>query len=282
MTILVTGGRGNVGSYFERLAPKFDQPVECAGRDALDVTDLDQVRRVLASGPYRTIVNLAAATDLDRAEEHTEWAYRINALGAWNLALAANELDLELVQVSTVGMFGADGGLGPFSELDEPKPVNHYARTKLAGEQAVVRHCARHYVVRTAWVMGGGPKDKKFVGALRDRILRAEPIRAVSDKIGSPTYAHDLVLAIRDLLRTKAYGLYHVTNSGRASRFEIASQMSQILSVDAPIEPVDSSAFPLRAARPPSEASISYALSARGITLPAWRDALERYLAEWR
>jgi dTDP-4-dehydrorhamnose reductase len=280
VTILVTGARGTVGSYFARLAPEFGEPIALVAHDDLDIGKLDQVRALLGSKKYRVAINLAAATDLDRAEREPAWAYAVNTLGPWNLALAAREFDVELVQVSTVGMFGADGARGPFSELDPPNPVNVYAKTKLAGETLVRQLWPKSYVVRSSWVMGGGPKDKKFIGMLRDRILRGERVRAVNDKIGSPTYAKDLVLAIGELIATGAYGLYHVTNQGSASRYELATAVNEIVKGGATVEPASSSEFPQPAARPLSEASVSFALPARGIVLPPWREALERYLSD--
>jgi dTDP-4-dehydrorhamnose reductase len=283
MTILVTGARGTVGRYFAALADTFTEPVELAGREELDITDLESVRRVISRRRPDRIVNLAAATDLDRAEKEPEWAWRLNALGPWNLALASAELGAELVQVSTIGLFGADAP-GPFTELDLPAPCNVYARTKLAGEDAVRAHAPRHYVVRTAWVMGGGRKDKKFVGQLLERMERGEKVRAVDDKVGSPTYARDLVVLIRELIKTRAYGLYHATNAGAASRYDIAVELNRLLGGKSEVERASSAEFPRPAPRPRSEVSQSLAVVARGLDahLGPWQDALARYLAELR
>jgi dTDP-4-dehydrorhamnose reductase len=229
MTILVAGGKGTVGSYFERLKDRFSEPLDIPVRAELDVTDLEAVMRRFGSVRYSAVVNLVGATDVDRCELEPEWAFRLNVAGAWNLALAARRWDLDLVQVSTVALFGADGAKGPFTEADRPAPVNVYAKTKLAGEERALQIAPRVYVVRTAWVMGGGPNDRKFTGKMRPKLQAGEPISAANDSIGSPTYAHDLVLAIRALLETKAYGLYHVTNAGVASRYEMILEMKAAL-----------------------------------------------------
>jgi dTDP-4-dehydrorhamnose reductase len=278
MTILVTGGGGTVGSYFRSLASAFAEPVEVLAKGELDVTDFSAVQARLRSKPS-WVVNLAAATDLDRAEKDPVWAYRLNAVGAENIALAAREQGVRMVQVSTVGIFCGDGKQGPFTELDEPAPVNVYAKTKLAGERAVQRILPEATIVRTAWVMGGGKDDKKFVGKVRDKLLANEPVKAVGDIVGSPTYARDLVLAIRDLIGACAFGLFHVTNSGAASRYDLVLEMRRILGSTSVVESVAAVAFPLPAARPPSEVSTSLSLAAHGLTeLRDWRDALKDYL----
>jgi dTDP-4-dehydrorhamnose reductase len=283
MTILVTGARGTVGGYYRELASSFGEPLEVAGREDLDVTRLEDVERWFERKRYTLVINLAAATDLDRAEKEPEWAYRLNVVGPWNLALAAEAQGATIVHYSTVGMFGKDGAMGPFSEGDVPNPVNVYASTKYAGEQRVATHASKHFIVRTAWVFGGGVNDKKFIGKLREKLLKGEPIRAVGDKVGSPTFAGDLVDCVRELVATRAYGLYHVTNKGSASRYDIAVELKRLLSSKSDVTACKSDEFPLPAARPPSEVSHAYALTARGLgdKMPTWQDALARYLETW-
>jgi dTDP-4-dehydrorhamnose reductase len=273
MTLLVTGATGTVGRYFA------GTDAELLGKHDLDITDLRAVRDRLR---HEWIVNLAAATDLDRAEQDPVWAHRLNAIGAENLALVARERGIRMVQVSTVGIFGADAREGPFSELDEPAPVNVYAKTKLAGERAVQRILPDALIVRTAWVMGGGSEDKKFVGKVRDKLVRGEPVKAVGDIVGSPTYAKDLADAIRMLIHEQAFGLFHVTNAGAASRYDLVLEMKRILGSKSEVSSVSSSEFPLPAPRPKSEVSQSLALPARGFpSLRSWQAALADYLATW-
>lgn len=283
MTILVTGARGTVGSYFRELGDRFEEPMDLLGRDELDVTDLAQVMNRLDRHRYSTVIHLAAATDVDRCELEPAWAFKLNTVGAWNVALAAERYGADVVHVSTVGIFGGDGARGPFSEVDAPCPANVYARTKLAAEERVRDHTRRAFIIRTAWIMGGGAGDRKFVGKVRSRLLAGEPLKAVTDTVGSPTYARDLVLAIRELLRCKAYGLYHVTNRGVASRFDMACVMKDVLRSRSEITPGVSGDFALPARRPPSEGSVSLALEARGLggIMRPWEDALRDYLARW-
>lgn len=284
MTILVTGAGGTVGAYFAELAPTFHEPLDLATKSDLDVSNLEAVRSSAGRLRYSAMINLAAATDVDRCETDRAWAHKLNTVGAWNLALAASEIGADLVQVSTTQIFGGDGNEGPFSELDVPHAPNFYAKTKLAGEDMVRAVCPRAFIVRTAWVMGGGEKDKKFVGKVADKLIAGQPVKAVNDQFGSPTYARHLVIAIRELLKTRAYGLYHATNRGTASRYDMALEMKKILGSTSTVEPVSATAFPLPAPRPKSDASLGLNLPARGLgeLLPTWQDALAEYLASWR
>ncbi|MBI2377099.1 MAG: SDR family oxidoreductase [Deltaproteobacteria bacterium] len=283
MTILVTGAGGTVGGYFAAHQNVFHEPLELVdlfprpGIGALDIADLDAVRAKLVRGAYSHVVNLAAMTDVDGCEKSPELAYRANALGAWNVALAAREVGTVVVQVSTTSVLGGQGE-GPFSELDEPHPVNVYARTKLEGERLVQRLCPESYVLRTAWIMGGGKNDKKFVGKVYEKLLAGHTIRAVNDEWGAPTYSKDFTLVCAKLLRTGAYGLYHVANLGRATRYDMAISMRRTLGSSSHVEPVSAEAFNLPAKRPRYDVPTSHALPARGITLRTWQEALEEYV----
>lgn len=283
MKLLVTGAGGVVGSYFRELSGSFAGPIDLCTRAELDVTDLEACRKKLGSGEYSTVIHLAAATDVDRCEREPAWAYQLNAAAAANVAHAAREAGAELVHVSTTQIFGGDGNPGPFSEMDLPAPVNVYARSKLAGEELVKTAIDKLYVVRTAWVMGGGKADTKFVGKVAARIRAGEPIKAVDDETGSPTYARELVACIAALLERRAYGTYHVTNRGGASRYDMALEMKRILGSSSEITPVSASAFKLPAPRPKSDVSVSHALAARGLGefMSTWQQALENYLSSW-
>ena len=272
MTILVTGAGGTVGAYFPT------EGFEHADRKVLDVTDPEAVNKKLATGRYRAVVHLAAATNLDRCEKEPEWAYRLNTWSPEVMAKAARRHQVNLIHVSTVGIFS---GRATYTEVDPPDPVNVYAKTKWAGEQAVLRHLPHATVVRTAWVMGGGQADKKFVGKVRDRLVAGEPVKAVKDIVGSPTYARDLAAGIQALMEKGAAGVVHLTNSGAASRYDMVLHMKEVLGSSSVVEAVDASVFPLPAPRPPSEVSRSLLLPTLGLdALRPWKEALEAYLGE--
>lgn len=282
MRYLVTGGHGTVAGYLRRLAPSFDAELVFVGRQDFDIADLSQTRDWFADKHFDGIINLAAATDVDRCEQEPEWAFRANAVGPSNLALMAQAQNAWLMQVSTTEVFGAGGALGPFSEMDRPDPINVYAESKWAGERAVQALVPRHFVVRTCWVMGGGRRDKKFVGKVVGKLRDGAPVQAVDDQYGSPTYAQDLAVVLRELVFSQAFGLYHAVNRGTAHRLAMVEAMKSILGSTSTVTGVPAQTFPLPAPRPRSEAAHCWALAARGMGehLPDWEDALRRYLEE--
>jgi dTDP-4-dehydrorhamnose reductase len=201
----------------------------------------------------------------------------VNAIGTYNVALAARRVRAKLVYVSTAGVF--DGNKKePYTEEDEPNPQNVYGRTKYQGE-VMVRDLAPDYLIaRSCWMFGGGPGvDKKFVSKII-RQLDQDEIKVVDDKIGSLTYGRDLASAIKQLLIQNRTGLFHLTNRGFCSRYEVAEQIVKILGASAKIIPVDSTEFTLAAARSTSEA-----MASKLDIMRDWREALGEYLLEeWK
>jgi dTDP-4-dehydrorhamnose reductase len=279
--ILVTGANGMVGSYFPVLATEFDEPLELTDLDTLDITDRGAVKRRIASGRYSSVIHLAAETDVDRCEREPEHALRVNAIGTENIALACRSAGVVMVYASTGEVFGGDGAPGPFTELDEPHPANVYGASKLAGEKNVQQILERYFIVRSAWMMGGCGKDKKFVSKIVAQVKNGREIRAVSDKKGTPTYARELVLGIRDLLRSRRYGLYHMVNHGVCSRYDMAKHIVERLGANVPVIPVDSAQFPTSAPRASSEALRNMNLGVIGMDrMSTWHHALDAYLDE--
>ncbi len=280
--ILVTGANGMVGSYFGPLTGEFNEPLELTDIDTLDVRDLERVQQRLASHEYSAVIHLAAETDVDRCELEPDHSYRTNAIGTHNVALACQAAGAVLVYTSTAGVFGGDGAMGPFTEYDPPCPANVYGASKLAGELHVQRLLSRYFIVRAGWMMGGNSKDKKFVSKILAQLKSGRTeISAVDDKVGSPTFARELVLGIRDLLLSQRFGLFHMTNRGVCSRYDIARRIVEFLGSDAHVIPVKSTQFPLAAQRAHSEAMRNYNLELTGMDrMSAWQDALDAYLEE--
>jgi dTDP-4-dehydrorhamnose reductase len=279
--ILVTGANGMVGSYFASQAGEFDEPLDLTDIETLNITELDAVERRIASGGYSTVVHLAAETDVDRCEREPEHAHRVNAIGTRNVASACRAAGIAMVYQSTGEVFGGDGAGGPFTELDEPCPANVYGASKLAGERNVEELLERHFIVRSAWMMGGCERDKKFVSKILAQVREGRDIHAVSDRIGTPTFAKELVLGIRDLLRSRRYGLYHMVNHGACSRYEMARHIVERLGASVAVIPVDSAQFPSSAPRASSEALRNFNLELAGMDrMSTWQGALDAYLEE--
>ena len=279
--ILVTGANGMVGSYFGSLAAEFDEPLELTDTDTLDITDQGAVERRITSGGYSSVVHLAAETDVDRCEREPEHAYRVNATGTENVALACKSAGIVMLYLSTGEVFGGEGAMGPFTEIDPPHPANVYGASKLAGERHVERLLHRYFIVRSAWMMGGCDRDKKFVGKVLAQVLAGRDISAVSDKKGSPTYARELVLGIRDLLLSRRHGLYHMANHGACSRYDMACHIVEFLGSSVRVVPVDSSHFPASAPRASSEVLRNGKLELSSLDrMSSWQNALDAYLEE--
>jgi dTDP-4-dehydrorhamnose reductase len=178
-------------------------------------------------------------------------------------------------------VFGGDGALGPFTEFDTPHPANVYGHSKLAGERHVERLLSRFYIVRAGWMMGGGERDKKFVAKMLSQVREGRDIRAVSDKVGSPTFARELVTGIRDVIKSGRFGLYHMTNHGVCSRYDIARHIVEFVGASMRVIPVNSAHFPLSAPRANSEAMRNLSLELIGLDrMTHWKEALDAYLTE--
>jgi dTDP-4-dehydrorhamnose reductase len=285
MRLLVTGAGGMVGGYAREVFADAELLLTdiVEGLPRLDVRDALAVRQAVTDFRPDLVLHLGAATDVDRCEQDPEWARQSNALGTHNVALACQAAGSLLVYVSTGAVFSGDKP-EPYVELDATGPVNVYARSKLAGEEAVAALLQRYFIVRAGWMFGGGERDTKFVGKIAQLMLQGRPrIEAVDDKIGSPTYARDLLGGIRALLDTKAYGLYHVVNPEVASRYQMALAIREALGRPATvIEPVSSDRFPLPAPRGRSEALRNLKLELLGLKLRPWEEALHEYVQQSR
>ncbi|MDO8575791.1 MAG: SDR family oxidoreductase [bacterium] len=209
---LITGGEGVLGSYCD-----FGVHV---GRAGLDVTDAAAVFKKCGSMKPRVIVHAAALTNLVFCETHPDEAMRVNALGTENMARAAREAGAKLIYISTSDVF--DGALGrPYTPEDKPNPVSVYGKSKYEGELAVMRELDDYVIMRVSWMFGGGAgEDNKFVGKLLALNDPAE-FRAVTDKKGSPSWAKDVAVAIRTLIKQDARGLFHI-GGGVATRYGMA------------------------------------------------------------
>lgn len=272
MRILVTGAAGQLGRTLARLATAHE--VVGLARAEADITSLGVIERIVAAAPD-LVVNAAALTDVDACESDPDAAFRVNALGARNVALGAARAGAALVQVSTEYVF--DGCLGrPYWEFDAANPTCIYGASKLAGEALVRDVHPRTYVVRTSWLYGLG--GTHFVTKILALAEERPTLAVVDNEVGSPTFCDDLVPALLALVTTGAFGTYHLASAGACSRYEFARAiLRQAGREDYPITATDHYA---RLARPPAYAPLrNFAAAELGIQLPGWQDALARYFA---
>lgn len=280
--IVFTGSKGMVGSYIDQ--GQWHADVVKTTRGDFDITKLDQVEAYFAGmqGQVEAIVHLAAETDVDKCEKEYDLAYLANTVGTQNMVYQALRYNIPMLYVSTLGVFGGDNQMGPFHEFSEPCPPNNYAWTKLYGEQIVQRHLAKYFIVRAGWMMGGVGCDKKFVMKVIKQILDGKKeIFGLEDTIGSPTYAKELIETISRILKTEWWGIYHSTNNGIMSRYEMAKIICAEIAPEIKITRVRGDFFKLPARRPLSEASENRMLTMLGLNqMSTAEEAIKAYVQE--
>lgn len=267
-----------VGSYIRGIFK--EEEVCLTGIAQLDITDYQNVQNAIEKVKPDVVLHLAAATDVDRCEVQPDWAFKVNVLGTQNLVWTCQQKNILLVYVSTGGVF--DGRKKDIhTEFDSPSPVNVYAQSKWEAEK-IVQQLNRYFIVRAGWMIGGGKKDKKFVGKMVEMIRTKEEIHAVNDKLGTLTYAKDLLQIIHMLIQTPFYGIYHAANKGLCTRYDVALEIKKLLKSSTKIHPASSGRFPLPAPRSHSEAICNYKLELMRMNcMPSWQEALGTCLQEW-
>jgi dTDP-4-dehydrorhamnose reductase len=270
--VLLLGAYGQLGAAVRRVFTRHD--VETPEKGECDVADVAAVESALDRFRPDAVLNSAAYTAVDAAEDDVATAYRVNRDGARVLAEASARRGIPLLHVSTDYVFDGEKG-APYVESDPTHPLQVYGASKLAGEEAVRRANPRHWIARTAWLYG--PVGKNFALSIRAAAAREAKLRVVDDQSGSPTYAPHLAAALERLLESREYGTFHLANAGLASRFEFAGALLAALGSRAPLEPVPTSAWPTRARRPRNTALASE----RGLelALPDWRAGVHAFAA---
>lgn len=251
-----------------------------ADLDNCDITQPSALARLFEEARPQLVIHAAAYTDVDGCERDPERAMRVNGDGARNVAQAARVFDARLVYISTDYVFDGEKG-SPYEEGDPPNPRSVYGRSKLAGE-AAVRENATSAIVRTAWLYGR--HGRHFVQAIVDRARRGEPLRVVTDQVGSPTWSLDLARAIAALVERPGAGVFHATGGGQCSWFEFAraivEEASRIADVPAaPVAPISTRELGRPAPRPAFSVLGNRRLRELGVPpLPDWRDSLRAFL----
>ncbi|MDD5748234.1 MAG: dTDP-4-dehydrorhamnose reductase [Actinomycetota bacterium] len=258
MRILLTGSEGQLGYDFQYVCGSRHEVV--AHDIDLDITDGKRVLERAKEVRPDIIVNAAAYTDVDGAESNEILAYRVNALGAYNLASACLELDIPLLHISTDFVFSGESDV-PYTEFDSPAPRGVYAKSKYAGECFVRMLLRKHFIVRTSWLFGVAGKN--FVRTMLKAGNNNKEINVVNDQRGSPTYSRDLALKLFEIIEKGIFGTYHVSNTGSCTWFEFAKQIFEIAGVDIIVNPITTDEFKSPAPRPAFSVM-------RGLSLEMW------------
>lgn len=273
---LITGAKGQLGLCFKDLladkALYFDI-------DTLDITDRESVLSLASKYKFEAIINCAAYTAVEKAEEEQEKAFKVNVLGAQNLAELASQLNIPLVYFSTDYIF--DGkAKEPISENVEPAPLNYYGKTKLEGEKAVLKYAKTAIIIRTAWLYSA--YGKNFLKTILNLAQKQEQIKVVKDQIGTPTYAPHLAKAVLDILSkikkgTKA--IYNYTDSGFASWYDFAFDIIKEAGLKTQVLPILTQDYPSKAKRPAySVLSKEKIIKDFNLTLNTWQTGVKKCL----
>ena len=266
---LVVGANGQLGNELRLL---LQDKAEYVDRDELDITDGNAVAEYVTSDKYDAVINCAAYTAVDKAEDEPELAEKINVIGPKNLA----KTGVPLVHVSTDYVFDGQNCV-PYKESDKTAPRSVYGVTKLAGEQAVIDNAATAVVIRTAWLYS--EFGNNFVKTMQRLGAERESLNVVFDQVGTPTYAKDLAQAIVEILPQLKIGtkeIYHFSNEGVCSWYDFAVSIMQKSGLSCKVFPIESSQYPTKAARPSySVLNKGKIKSDFGIKIRHWEEALQ-------
>jgi len=281
MKIALIGAAGQLGSD---LRACLTDDVTGLTHDQIEITEPASVDAALSSLRPDVVINAAAYNQVDRAEDEPDAAYAVNAIGPRNLARYCSAHDATLVHVSTDYVFGADATRNtPYAETDAPGPLGKYAISKLAGEEFVRGACPRHFVIRTCGLYSRRSTSGNFVKTMLRLAVERDELRIVDDQHCTPTASEDLAGAIKKLIGTQSYGLFHATSSGATTWHDFAREIFRLAGISINVVPITSAEYPTPARRPTYSVLDTKKLSGTlGCQLPAWQNALARFMAERR
>ncbi len=277
MKILITGGKGQLGTEVTYYLHKLGYEVYSYGREDLDFTNCEEVSRLIHEIRPDVIVHSGAYTQVDLAETEVDEAYQVNAYGTRNLVVAAEAVGAKFIYISTDYVFAGEGQV-PYHEFMACQPKTVYGLSKLAGEQLVQQLSSKFFILRTSWVYGayGNNFVKTMLNLAKDR----KELSVVHDQVGSPTYTYDLAQFIEKIMKTQMYGIYHTSNTGFCSWYEFAQAIFEEAGLDhIQVHPIETKDFPRPAPRPANSRLDHMAIRLNGFRdFRHWREALAEYL----
>ncbi len=288
MKILITGGKGQLGTElykcFERGYTELGTPdilkenntVRAIDVDELDISNIGAVSDLFSAEKYDVVINCAAYTNVNKCETERAAAYKVNALGARNLAICSERIGAKLIHISTDYVFEGNS-TKPYVEWDICNPQSVYGSTKYLGEEYIKQFCSRYFIVRTAWLYGY--YGNNFVKTMLRITKENGAAKVVNDQFGNPTNAADLAHHILKLVPTEEYGIYHGTGSGECSWFELTQKIVEFAGIDATDTPCTTEEYPTPAKRPAysSLENMMFAVTV-GDEFRNWQDALKCFL----
>jgi dTDP-4-dehydrorhamnose reductase len=275
MKVLVTGAGGMLGQDVVRAAEFVNHEVVAYPRADMDVTDPRVVRRIMHAETPDAVINCAAWTNVDGAEEQEAQATEVNGAGAGIVAAEAADVGAVVVHQSTDYVFDGSSRR-PYIESDPTSPIQAYGRSKLAGEIEVAAAAERHFIVRSSWLFGAGGGN--FVETMLRHADDVAPLLVVRDQVGAPTYTGHLADALVRLLDGDAYGIHHIAGSNECSWYEFALEIFRQAGTDTRVMSCTTEEYPRPAVRPPY--SVLGTERDYPIVLPDWQEGLASYLRE--
>jgi dTDP-4-dehydrorhamnose reductase len=273
---LILGAEGQLGKAFKRYLAAHDITFSAPPEKDCDITDASNLEKIVGNVSPTVIINCAAYNAVDDAEEERELAYHINCTAIEKITEISNYYQIKLIHYSTDYVFdGTKGNL--YTEEDETAPLNVYGQSKLAGERIVIEKALDCIVFRTSWVFGDGTQN--FIYKLRQWAKIKKVLRISCDEVSIPTFVDDIVRVTIQATKENLEGLFHLTNTGYASRYEWARYVMSVLNMDHTIIPVPMNTFPCKARRPLFVPMSNENLSEKlGIDIPHWKNSVKQYL----
>ncbi|MBB6271606.1 dTDP-4-dehydrorhamnose reductase [Pedobacter cryoconitis] len=275
MEILVLGAAGQLGSCIKKVAAETHlDSISFPDENAGNILDFEGLKRLFIAEQPRFVINCAAYTAVDKAEDDVELCGLINKKGAANIAMLCQEFGAVMVHVSTDFVFAGDS-VGLLKETDVANPVNVYGLTKLEGERAIAAVLPAHFIIRTSWLYS--EYGNNFVKTMLKLGSERDELSIIADQIGTPTYAVDLARVILLIVGSgkTTYGVYHYSNEGVTSWYDFAQGIFDLSGTDVKLSPIPTSKYPTRAVRPKfsvmDKAKIKETF---GLEIPYWRNSL--------
>jgi dTDP-4-dehydrorhamnose reductase len=292
MKILITGAKGQLGTQIINILKSGISELGAIQRelkncdiaaydvDELDIVDLKAVREVFHRENPEVVVNCAAYTNVDGCESNEDLAFKINSIGARNLAIASEEVKAKIIHISTDYVFKGDG-TSPYREYDKTNPVSVYGKTKALGEDYIREFSSKYFIVRTSWLYGYNGKN--FVKTIMKAAKERGHLTVVNDQRGNPTNAEDLSHHIIRLMSTEEYGIYHCTGEGECTWYDFAKAIVEGAEIDCTVDPITSEQLNSAAKRPTFSSLDNMMLRATvGNDMRPWQEALTAFISNFK
>lgn len=276
MKILITGGKGQLGQKLQKQLQK--NKLKAIDIEDADITDMEQVQKVFQNFKPEVVIHCAAYTQVDKAEEDRDKCMLINGIGTRNIAVVSEDIGAKLVYISTDYVF--DGRKkSPYFEWDQPNPISVYGMSKYWGEQLIQQFSSKFFIMRSAWLYGKG--ENNFVKTIQKLAKEKEELTIVNDQIGSSTSTLELAKAIKSLINTELYGIYHASCEGKCSWYDFAKEIVKLSNLKVKVKPIPTKEFPQLAKRPSYSYLENFMLKSQGLyQISKWQDALREYFKD--